>query len=67
MNATDQRQHIGQMTTFELARAKRDLAASLALAEPGSPVRVPIQRELAAIDAEQADRERIRHAPPAEG
>ena len=67
MTTTDQRQHIAEMTTYEPARAKRDLAASLALAEPGSPVRVPIQRELAAIDDEQRDRERIRHAPPAEG
>jgi hypothetical protein len=57
-----QREHaVDQMTDYELKRAKRDLAASLALAEAGSPVRVPIKRELEAIDAEQADRERIRH------
>lgn len=63
MNATDQRLHaVGEMTTYELARAKRDLAASLALAAPGSPVRVPIEAELSAIDAEEQERRRIRHA-----
>ena len=62
VSATDQRQHaVGEMTTYELERAKRDLAASLALAEPGSPVCVPIERQLSAIDAEQQERERMRH------
>ena len=49
-----------EMTTYELERAKRDLEASLALADPGSPVCVPIDRELDAIDAEQQERARIR-------
>ena len=58
---TDQRQHtVAEMTTYELERAKRDLLASLALADPGSPVRVPIGRQLDAIDAEQDERARIR-------
>jgi hypothetical protein len=61
VSATDQRHAVAEMTTYELERAKRDLAASLALAEPDSPVRVPIERELRAIDDEQAERERIRH------
>ncbi len=63
MSATDQRQHsIAQMTTYELAQAKRDLAASLALAAPDSPVRVPIEAELSAIDAEERERACIRRA-----
>jgi len=44
------------LTAAELDRAKRELAASLALARPGSPVRVPILARLTAIDAELADR-----------
>lgn len=61
MSATDQRQHaVAEMTTYELQRAKRDLAASLALADPGSPVRVPIEAQLSAIDTEESERERIR-------
>ena len=38
----------------ELERTRRELAASLALARPGSPVRAPIQAQIAAIDAELA-------------
>jgi serine/threonine-protein kinase RsbW len=40
----------------ELERARRELAASLALARPDSPARVPILAYLAAIDAELAER-----------
>ncbi|MGH3201464.1 MAG: hypothetical protein ACRDP5_05340 [Streptosporangiaceae bacterium] len=40
------------MTTAELQRARRDLEISLALAFPGSPVRVPILEHLSAIDTE---------------
>lgn len=47
------------LTAAELDRARRDLAASLALSDPGSPVRGPIAARLAAIDAELAGR-RIR-------
>jgi hypothetical protein len=42
------------LTLAELERARRELAASLALARPGSPVCVPIQAQLTAIDAELA-------------
>ncbi len=38
----------------ELDRTRRELAASLALARPGSPARAPIQAQIAAIDAELA-------------
>jgi len=54
---------VSELSASELERARRELAASLALSRPGSPIAIPIQRELAAIDAEQADRERIRHNP----
>lgn len=40
------------MTSPELQRARRHLQVSLALAFPGSPVRVPILEELTAIDTE---------------
>ncbi len=48
----------------ELERARRELAASLALARPGSPVRGPIQAHLAAIDAELATRPHGRPGSP---
>jgi hypothetical protein len=44
------------MTAAELERARRDLEVSLALAFPGSPVRVPILEHLSAIDAELTSR-----------
>ncbi len=44
------------LTPAGLERARRELATSLALAHPGSPVRAPIQAHLAAIDAERAAR-----------
>jgi hypothetical protein len=40
------------LTDAELDRARRELAASLALARPDSPVRVPILSRIAAIDTE---------------
>jgi hypothetical protein len=43
---------VSGMTSAELQRARRDLEVSLALAFPGSPVRVPILAQLSAIDAE---------------
>jgi len=43
-------------TDDELERAKRDLRISLALAMPGSPVAIPIEAHLNAIDAELARR-----------
>jgi hypothetical protein len=45
-----------ELTDAELERARRDLQVSLALAFPGSPVRVPILADMAAIDAELAAR-----------
>ena len=51
------REHdVAALSAVELEAARRELAASLALARPGSPVRVPIQACLAAIDAELAGR-----------
>ena len=51
------REHdVAALSGAELEAARRELAASLALARPGSPVRVPIQARLAAIDAELAGR-----------
>ena len=47
---------VSGMTSPELERARRDLEVSLALAFPGSPVRVTIQAEMTAIDAELASR-----------
>lgn len=44
------------MTTSELERTKRELQASLALARPGSPIRVPIEAHIGAIDTELAER-----------
>ncbi|MDQ2813684.1 MAG: hypothetical protein M3Z75_17915 [Actinomycetota bacterium] len=44
------------LTASELDRAKRELQASLALARPDSPVRVPILAHISAIDAELAGR-----------
>ena len=48
------------LTAGELDRTRRELAASLALARPDSPVRVPILAHLAAIDAELAARDAAR-------
>ena len=44
------------LTAAELEAARRELAASLALARPGSPVRAVIRARMAAIDAELAGR-----------
>jgi len=44
------------LTLDELERARRELAASLALARPGSHACAPIQAQLTAIDAELARR-----------
>jgi hypothetical protein len=51
------REHdVAALSAAELEATRRELAASLALARPGSPVRVPIQARMAAIDAELAER-----------
>ena len=47
---------VGGLTVGELDRARRELLASLALARPDSPARVPILAHLSAIDAELAGR-----------
>lgn len=44
------------LTCAELDRARRELAASLALARPGSAIRGPILTQLNTIDAERAQR-----------
>ena len=47
---------VSHLTPGELERARRELAASLALARPGSRVRGPILAHMTAIDAELAGR-----------
>lgn len=53
----DRPHDVSTLTSAELERARRDLEISLALAFPGSPVRVPILEELSAIDAELNQRQ----------
>ena len=43
------------LTGRELEQARRDLAASLALARPGSPASVPILAQMKAIDVRSRD------------
>lgn len=52
----DRSHDVSSLTAAQLERAKRDLEISLALAFPGSPVRVSIVAEMTAIDAELAER-----------
>jgi hypothetical protein len=52
----DRPHDVSSLTTAQLVRAKRDLEISLALAFPGSPVRVTIQAEMTTIDTELAAR-----------
>jgi hypothetical protein len=47
---------VSALTSGELERTRRELAASLALTRPGSAARVPIQAHLTAIDTELARR-----------
>ncbi len=47
---------VKRLTPDELARASRDLHASLALARPDSPARGPILAYLSAIETELAER-----------
>jgi hypothetical protein len=59
------REHdVTALTAAELVAARRELAASLALARPGSPVRAPIRARMAAIDAELAGRAAARPGLP---
>ena len=52
----DRPHDVSSLTAAQLERARRDLQISLALAVPGSPVRVPILAEMTAIDTELARR-----------
>jgi hypothetical protein len=45
---------VSALTSEELQRTRRELAASLALTRPGSPARIPILTQIAAIDVEVA-------------
>lgn len=47
---------VSGQTADQLVRARRELAASLALVRPDSPARVPILAHLSAIDTELATR-----------
>ena len=47
---------VSQLTTAELERGRRELAASLALARPGSPSAAPALAQVRAIDTELAGR-----------
>ena len=52
------REHdVSALTARERERARRELAASLALTRPGSPTRVPILATMNAIDTELAQRD----------
>lgn len=55
----DRAHDVSAMTSAELERARRDLEVSLALAFPGSPMRIPILAEMAAIDVELDWRRRV--------
>jgi len=52
------------LTAAELDRARRELAASLALARLDSPVRAPILAHISAIDAALAVRQTTGHPRP---
>jgi hypothetical protein len=52
----DRAHDVSSLTSAQLERAKRDLEISLALAFPGSPVRVSIAAEMTAIERELAGR-----------
>jgi hypothetical protein len=47
---------VSSLTVGQLELARRELRASLALARPDSPARIPITTQLHAIDAEIAAR-----------
>jgi len=51
----DRLHDVSSLTADQLVRAKRDLEISLALAFPGSPVRVSILAEMTAIETELAE------------
>jgi hypothetical protein len=47
---------VSELTSRELERARRDLAASMAIIRPGSPAAIPIAAQMSAIDTELARR-----------
>jgi hypothetical protein len=47
---------VSTLTLRELERIRRELQASLALARPDSPARIPILAHISAINIEQAGR-----------
>ncbi len=47
---------VSALTSPELEHARRELAAALVLARPGSPAQIPIRAHIDAIDAELARR-----------
>jgi hypothetical protein len=52
----DRPHDVSDLTSPELERTRRELAASLALVRPGSPARVPILAQMSAIETELASR-----------
>jgi hypothetical protein len=49
------REHdVSALTATELKAARHELAASLALARPGSPIQAPIRARMATIDTGSA-------------
>jgi hypothetical protein len=68
------REHdVSSLSDSELQRARRDLAVSLALARPDSPIRAPALAHIDAIDTERAGRvhradpRHVRNDPPMPG
>ncbi len=49
---------VSGLTDGELEHARCELAASLALSRPGSPIRTSIETRMSAIEAELAERTR---------
>ena len=47
---------VGSMSSSELGEARRELAVSSALSRPDSPIHLPINAQLLAIDAEMVCR-----------
>jgi hypothetical protein len=52
--------NVSRMTATELERARRELAASVALSRPDSPIRAPILSHMSAIDTELRKRAPLR-------
>ena len=48
--------NVGSMSASELGEARRELAVSAALSRPDSPIHMPINAHLLAIDAEMVSR-----------